>query len=131
MSFFKNIFGNSDASEQPKAEAKFYTLNDVKELETIDELSFKKPVVIFKHSTSCSISRFVLKQFDADFNFTDDKIDWYLLDLLSFRPISNAIAERYNIQHQSPQILVIKNGVCIYNASHESIDVNNLKEFIS
>ena len=130
MSFLKNIFGNSDASDQPKAEVKFFTLNDVSELEKIDEISFSKPVVLFKHSTSCSISRFVLKQFDANYNFSEDKIDWYLLDLLSFRPISNAIAERYNIQHQSPQILVIKDGVCVYNASHESIDVNDLKQFI-
>jgi len=132
MGFLDNLFGgNSEKSkEENRVEAKFYTLDDIKLLDDVDEISKTKPVVLFKHSTRCSISRFALKRFDAEFNYDEDKIDWYLLDLLNHRDISNEIAKRYTIQHQSPQILVIKNGVCVFSSTHDGIDANDLKRFL-
>ena len=125
MSFLKNIFGN-DNDEISKSRVNWITLNDINQLDEIVAESKFKPVVIFKHSTSCSISRMALKGFERDFNFGDEVLV-YFLDLLNFRDISNKIASVFDVRHQSPQILVIKDGNSIYNASHENIDVTILK----
>ncbi|WP_438966311.1 bacillithiol system redox-active protein YtxJ [Flavobacterium sp.] len=129
MGFLDSLFGGKEVNENGQ-EAKFFTLAALSQLDEIDAVSETKPVVIFKHSTRCSISRFALKQFDAAFSYPEDKIDWYLLDLLNHRDISNEMAHRYNVQHQSPQILVIKNGKAVYHDSHDGIDANDLKQFV-
>jgi bacillithiol system protein YtxJ len=131
MSFFKNIFKeNANSSkEEIKETAKFYTLDKMEQFDEIDEISQSKPVVLFKHSTRCSISRMALKQFDTEFNYPEEKIDWYLLDLLNHRDLSNEIANRYNVVHQSPQIVVIRNGKAVFNESHDSISAEDLKQF--
>lgn len=132
MSFLKNIFGEnkSENEQNENTNAKFFTLDNINQLDKIDEISHLKPVVIFKNSTRCFISRTALKQFEIAFDFPEDKIDWYLLDLLNFRDISNEIAHRYNVTHQSPQILVIRNGKSIFNESHDGISAEDLKQFI-
>jgi bacillithiol system protein YtxJ len=131
MSFFKNIFKeNANTSkEEIKETAKFYTLDKMEQFDEIDEISQTKSVVLFKHSTRCSISRMALKQFDTEFNYPEEKIDWYLLDLLNHRDLSNEIASRYNVMHQSPQIVVIRNGKAVFNESHDSISAEDLKQF--
>jgi bacillithiol system protein YtxJ len=101
----------------------------MEQFDEIDEISQSKPVVLFKHSTRCSISRMALKQFDTEFNYPEEKIDWYLLDLLNHRDLSNEIANRYNVVHQSPQIVVIRNGKAVFNESHDSISAEDLKQF--
>lgn len=84
-----------------------------------------KAVLIFKHSTHCSISataKFRLESFwDNDENFPA-----YYLNLIKFREISNQIASDFSVYHESPQVLVIKDGKCIYNASHLAINVKNI-----
>ena len=131
MSFFKNIFGEnkSDEKQNENVEAKFFTLNNIAQFDEIDEISHTKPVVLFKHSTRCIISRTALKQFDAAYDFSEEKMNWYLLDLLNHRDVSNEIASRYNVVHQSPQIVVIKKGKAIFSETHDSISVENLKQF--
>ena len=131
MSFFKNIFKENvnSSKEEIKETAKFYTLDKMEQFDEIDEISQTKPVVLFKHSTRCSISRMALKQFETEFNFPKEKIDWYLLDLLNHRDLSNEIASKYNVVHQSPQIVVIRNGKAVFNESHNSISAEDLKQF--
>jgi bacillithiol system protein YtxJ len=131
MNFLKNIFkeNTSNSTESTNENVKFFTLDKMEQFDEIDEISQTKPVVLFKHSTRCSISRMALKQFDAEFNYPEEKIEWYLLDLLNHRDLSNEIAHRYNITHQSPQILVIKNGKAVFNASHDSIAAEDMKQF--
>lgn len=131
MNFLKNIFKetSSNTSETSKEEQKFFTLDKMEQFDEMDEISATKSIVIFKHSTRCSISRMALKQFDAAFNYPEDKIVWYLLDLLNHRDLSNEIAYRYKVTHQSPQILVIQNGKAVFNASHDSIAAEDLKQF--
>lgn len=128
MGFLDKLFRTD--SDESKEESKFYTLDSMVQLDEIDTISETKLVVIFKHSTRCSISRFALKQFESEFNDFEDKIDWYLLDLLNHRDISNEIAFRYDVQHQSPQIIVIKKGKAVYHNSHDGIDANDLKQFV-
>ena len=129
MGFLDSLFGGKEVNENGQ-EVKFFTLAALSQLDEIDAVSETKPVVLFKHSTRCSISRFALKQFDAAFSYPEDKIDWYLLDLLNHRDISNEMAHRYNVQHQSPQILVIRNGKAIYHDSHDGISAHDLKQFV-
>jgi bacillithiol system protein YtxJ len=125
MSFFKNIFGESnDETSVPKMD--WTLLTDEQQLDEIVEQSKSKSVVIFKHSTRCSISRMALKQFEREFDL-EGKIIPYFLDLLEYRSISNAIASRFEVIHQSPQILVIKSGVSVYDASHDDIQVEELR----
>lgn len=132
MGFLDKLFGSNaeESKEENKVEAKFYTLNDIKLLDEVDVISQTKPVVLFKHSTRCSISRFALKRFDAEFNYDEDKIDWYLLDLLNHRDISNEMAHRYKVEHQSPQIIVVRNGKAVFSSTHDGIDAKDLVKFI-
>jgi bacillithiol system protein YtxJ len=131
MNFLKNIFkeNTSNSTESTNENVKFFTLDNMEQFDEIDEISQTKPVVLFKHSTRCSISRMALKQFDAEFNYPEEKIEWYLLDLLNHRDLSNEIASRYNVVHQSPQIVVIRNGKAVFNESHDSIAAEDLKQF--
>ena len=99
------------------------------QLEQLKTQSEDQPVLIFKHSTRCSISRFALKQFENEFDL-QDKIITYYLDLLNHRDISNEIAFQFNVQHQSPQILLLKNRVVVYHTSHENIDATELKKYL-
>ncbi|RZJ30432.1 MAG: bacillithiol system redox-active protein YtxJ, partial [Flavobacterium sp.] len=96
----------------------------------LSETSFEKPVFIFKHSTRCGISRMVLKNFESNYSLSDDEIEPYFLDLLSHRGVSNEIAGRFNVVHQSPQLILLRNGECHYTASHSDIDAAELKEKI-
>ena len=95
----------------------------------IIELSNEKPVAIFKHSTRCSVSRMALKQFENEFN-SPDSVETYFLDLIAYRDVSNEIATRFQVVHQSPQLVLIKEGKSVYNASHSDIDAQELKSKI-
>ena len=128
MSLFKNLFG-SDDEQKNTSNVTWNQLTDLGELNEIITISEEKPVVIFKHSTRCSISRMALKQFENQYNAQENIVP-YFLDLLKHRDISNEIAIQFNVQHQSPQILVIKDGKSVYNASHSDIDADDLKRFL-
>jgi bacillithiol system protein YtxJ len=128
MGFLKNIFGNSE-TEVTTAKIDWNLLKDVGQLNEIIVASNDKPVLIFKHSTRCVISRMALKQFETEFNL-QDKITPCYLDLLNYREISNEIASKFNVIHQSPQVLLIKNGVCIYSETHEDINAGILSSKI-
>jgi bacillithiol system protein YtxJ len=128
MSFFSKMFnGEDEENELPNMQ--WNHLEDVKELDQIVKDSFQLPVVIFKHSTRCSISRMALKQFEHEFDLPH-LLKPYFLDLLEHRDISNEIAARFGVLHQSPQIILIKDGKAIFNASHEQINVHDLKELV-
>ncbi|AIG30577.1 general stress protein [Flavobacterium psychrophilum] len=127
MSLFKNIFGHSE-TDKMVSKVNWKPLSDLGQLNEIKDLSHEKTVVIFKHSTRCSVSRMVLKQFENEYKL-ENKLALYFLDLLEHRDISNEIANSFGIVHQSPQLIVIQNGVAVYNASHESIDANDLGRF--
>jgi len=105
-------------------------LTELNQLKEIAAKSSDKPILIFKHSTRCGISRMVLKNFEKEYDIEDSEMDSYFLDLLKFRNISNEVASQYKVYHQSPQIIVIKNNEVIYNASHGDIVINTLKEIL-
>lgn len=129
MSFFNTVFGTSD-EKNPLSKVGWRSLTDLGQLNEIIDLSTEKPVVIFKHSTRCSISRMALKQFENEFDL-NEKVVSFLLDLIEYRNISNEIASRFGVQHQSPQIILICDGKAVYNASHESIEAAKLVKHLA
>ncbi len=98
-------------------------LNDNQEWNTILMDSYAKPQVLFKHSTRCSISLIAKSRIEKSLTAQDS---FYLLDLLQHRYISNQIAQDLHIKHESPQVLVIKDGKCIYHESHTAITYDNI-----
>lgn len=90
------------------------------------DLSATQPLVIFKHSTRCNIS--VLAKSRLERAAKPAEIPFYYLDLLNYRPISNKIVELFHVQHESPQVLLIKNGKCIYTESHSGIYMDEILE---
>ena len=105
----------------------WYSLSEISQLSTIKTDS-TLPILIFKHSTRCSISKMVLSRFEREHNNTEMKM--YFLDLLAHREISNQISEDFDVKHESPQVLIIMNGQCIAHASHNSINQLDLYEYL-
>lgn len=124
---FKKLFGSKEPKEEKLLPWK--ALNDVRQLTTIETLSKDKTQVIFKHSTRCGISRMVMNQFVTAYNI-DLNLDLYYLDLLNYRAVSNETGYKFQVMHESPQLLVIKNGVVLAHASHGAINEIDLAQFI-
>ncbi len=106
-------------------------LNHPSQLDEIKKESEQQPVLIFKHSTRCSISATALSRLERSWKEGEMKeLKPYYLDLLSYRPISNSIAEDFGVYHQSPQALLIYKGKCVYNSSHFDITYPDIKSQI-
>ena len=130
MGFLKNIFGDKTSKEVKETYLSWTPLISVEEINTIREISKIQAILIFKHSTSCGISRMVMKQFESLFNEENKHLKVYYLDLLNFREVSSKLSEVFQVIHQSPQLLVIKNGISVYDKSHYEITGVNLSKYI-
>jgi bacillithiol system protein YtxJ len=129
MGLFNKIFGASGEAKEEKV-LPWIPLNAIQQLDLIKEKSSTKTQIIFKHSTRCGISRMVMSQFVDAYDFTEKDADLYFLDLLNFREISNEVGYKFQVMHQSPQLLVIKNGVAVAHESHGAINEMDLSKFI-
>lgn len=128
MSLFNNFFG-STPQEETNSKINWLQLIDISQLDEIEDASNSKLVLIFKHSTRCSISRMALRQFENEFEANENVLPYYL-DLLNHRDISNEIAIKFSVVHQSPQLLVISKEKCIHNTSHSDIDARVIKNYL-
>jgi bacillithiol system protein YtxJ len=108
----------------------WHALSSIQQLDAITERSRSVPCLIFKHSTRCSISFMAKYRLETDWDLLAEEIEPYYLDLIAHRDISNEIAQRYAVHHESPQILLIKNGECELEASHLDITVEEIKEVL-
>ena len=129
---FNKLFNkNTNSSNEPekKSGLAMIPLTDLNEIENIKESSKTESILIFKHSTRCGISSMVLRQFQGILNNEDKKLKVYLLDLLNYRDISNELASEFQVMHQSPQLLIIKNGVAVHYASHYDILETDFSRF--
>lgn len=125
MSFLDKIFGGKQ--EQGETKSFWKTIKSEEDLEKAIKESYENKVAIFKHSTSCFISKTVLKNFEKEIESSEDQnVSFYFLDLLALRPISNKIAADFDIRHESPQLIVIENGEAINNASHQDISLSQI-----
>lgn len=125
------LFGsknNSEAKEEKQLPWK--ALTSMEQLDAIVADSKTRPVAIFKHSTRCGISRMVIRQFEGAYDIDPSKMDLYYLDLLAYRSISDEVGIKFQVLHQSPQLIVVKNGVAVAHASHSGIQAHELENFI-
>lgn len=97
-------------------------------LHAIVDRSKERPQLIFKHSTRCSVSVMVKNRLERE--SAPESADFYYLDLLQFREVSNQISDHFNVQHESPQVLLIKNAKCTYHASHHAIMMDEIVDSI-
>ena len=102
------------------------SLNSSAQLADIKEKSKNKAQLIFKHSTRCSISSMAKNRLERE--TPPENVDFYYLDLISFRELSTKIAEEFSVFHESPQVILIKNGECIYDESHGGIQMEEIVE---
>lgn len=105
------------------------SLTNIDDLPLIKEKSFQKPQVLFKHSTRCGTSSLVLNRLERSKEVPE--ADFYLLDLIRYRDISDKIAHLFNVYHESPQVILIKNGECQYEESHLGIDMFEISDQIT
>lgn len=129
MGLFDGVFGKKDKIKE-EANLNWLPLTSIAQIEEISAESKSEAVFIFKHSTRCGISKMVIKQFERLFTEAYKNTKVYYLDLLNHRDISNELASIFEVVHQSPQVLVIKNGTCVFNTSHEDIAAINLSRFL-
>ncbi len=87
-------------------------------------------VLLFKHSTRCSISNMALSRLERKWNYAPEKLSTYYLDLLRYQELSSKIEAVFGIEHQSPQILLIQNGICTFSQTHSDINVSEIENFI-
>ena len=111
--------------------ADYITLDKLEQLNEIDQLSKTKLQIIFKHSTRCSISTMAMNRLLRLEDAFYQQADFYYLDLIAHRDVSAAIAERYHVHHESPQVIILKQGDATYDASHMEISVAELTSEIS
>lgn len=133
MGFFDQLFNTKSTQKEVETNSSNFTwrtLEDISQLDAVEKLSQEKLVVIFKHSVTCGISNMVWHQFQNEIDFTNDHIEMLYLDLLAHRDVSNEITRRFQVLHQSPQILVIKNGEVLHHASHSAIRLSNIRQYL-
>ena len=128
MGLFDKIFGES--SSESKLKINWIPLTDISQLDEIKNQSKTSAIFIFKHSTRCGISRMVIKQFEKLFEEKHQNIKVYYLDLLNYRSLSNAIEDQFKVEHQSPQLIVIKNENSVKATSHYDITQIDLEKYI-
>ncbi len=103
------------------------TITSEEQLNTLSRESEDYPVMIFKHSTTCPISGTALNRMERNWdNQKAGSLKPYLLDLLRYRAISNAIVEKFGVSHESPQVILIRNGKAVYDESHFGISFGDV-----
>lgn len=130
MGLFSGLFGNGNTEKKERKVLPWQKLETVPQLDEIVKRSKTKTQVIYKHSTSCGISKMVLNMFTEEYNLTEDQLDLYYLDLHSYREVSNETGYKFQVMHQSPQLLVIKKGTVVAHASHGGIMDVPLEKYV-
>jgi bacillithiol system protein YtxJ len=129
MGLFNSVFGKSEKKEQV-SNINWIPLTSLEQLKAVKEESKGETILIFKHSTRCGISSMVIKRFENLFDESMKSIKVYYLDLLSYRNISDEVGYTFQVMHQSPQLLVIKNETAILHASHYDIAQVDIQRYL-
>ncbi len=129
MGFLGGIFGQKSEPKEEK-QLPWKLLEKMEQLDEIEALSNEKLVVIFKHSTRCGTSRMAYHGFQRDFDTDMEGVEVYVLDILAHRAISDEVAARFQVWHESPQLVLIKNGAVVHHSSHYQISAAVLQDFV-
>ncbi|TDN88770.1 bacillithiol system protein YtxJ [Salegentibacter sp. 24] len=127
MGLLDKIFKSDGDDTKETTEFPWTDLTDKDQITIAKEESKDRLIGIFKHSTRCGISRMVLKNFEKQYEDSENT-KLYFLDLVKYRDISNAVADELGVRHESPQLIVLRDNKVVHHASHQDIDAANLKE---
>lgn len=128
MGLMGGLFNKKEKKE--KKVLPWLRLTAINQLDEIAKRSKTKPQIIYKHSTTCGISRMVMNMLTESYDFTEEQFDLYYLDLQSYREVSNETGYKFQVMHQSPQLMVIKNGIAVTHASHGAISEMPLEKYL-
>ena len=128
MGLFNKIFGGAIEQKEEKV-LPWIALNALEQIDHIEKASMTKLQVIFEYSSRCSVSRMVLNQFVDKYELSKDDLDLYFLDLINYRDVSNEVGYKFQVIHESPQLLVIKNGIVVAHDSHSGVNAIDLSQF--
>lgn len=129
MGIFDSVFGKKEKTVKKKNELPWIQLESMDQLEAIAGNSKNKTQVVYKHSSTCGISRMVLGMFTDRYD-TDLDIDLYFLTIQNHRDVSNAIEEKFAVRHESPQLLVVKNEEVVFHTSHGAIADTDFTKYL-
>ena len=129
MGIFDSVFGKKQQTTNEDKKIPWISLESMAQLDEIKINSANRTQLIFKHSTTCGISSMVLKMFNGSFDPSLD-CDLYFLPIQSHRELSNAIAEKFGIRHESPQLLILKDGKVSFHTSHGAIADLDLSKYL-
>jgi bacillithiol system protein YtxJ len=129
MGLFNRILGSKQKVEK-ETFVNWIPFNSLDQIKMIKELSKSETIFIFKHSTRCGISSMVIKRFESLFEISMKNVKVFYLDLLSFRTISDEVGLSFKVEHQSPQLLIIRNEVAVKDASHHDITSININKYL-
>lgn len=116
------------STKASKSNLNWEHISEEKELKQLFNLEDNKPILFFKHSTRCSISSMALNRLEKEWALSDDECKLAFIDLIKHRNISNLLSDLSDVTHQSPQVILVKNGRMIYNASHSAINTSEIFE---
>ena len=105
----------------------WHSLTSIDDVNTLIDRSRVVPCLILKHSTRCPISSMAMRRLEMNWDIEAEQLETYYLDLIRYREVSNHIAATFGVAHESPQVLVIKEGNSVYHASHLDIRVDELR----
>lgn len=130
MGLFDKIFKSQrDIAKEEIQEVNWHPLTRMEQLEEMEKASNDQPVALFKHSTSCGISAFVRRKIESSFKKDGEgNARLYFLDLLAHRDISNEVARRWGVRHESPQLIILRNEKVVDHASHASISASMVQK---
>jgi bacillithiol system protein YtxJ len=113
------------------SKVKWSELKSINQIDEIREVSKDKSVLIFKYSSRCSLSQMALDRLERNWKESEmADVKSYFLDLISYREISNRIAHEFDVEHESPQVLIIENGKSIYDESHMGINYTQIRDAV-
>ena len=129
MGLFNSIFSNSN-NQSLQEVVNWINLTNLDEITDIKTLSISESIFIFKHSTRCGISRIVKKQFEKLLLQNKNNIKVYYLDLLKYRNVSDAVSDIFQVKHESPQLLIIRNEEAVKHVSHYDITTISINKYL-
>ncbi|MFD2697331.1 bacillithiol system redox-active protein YtxJ [Mesonia sediminis] len=129
MGFFDKFLKAKESNS--KTSIDWLEIKKVCDVEAILEASKEQTAIVFKHSTRCPVSRMALNRFEAEADFDANRVAFFFLDLIQYREVSNLIAEKFQVTHQSPQIIILQNSQVVGHFSHHEIEADVVADLLN
>jgi bacillithiol system protein YtxJ len=109
------------------------TLQGIHELDEALDKSHQRPLLLFKHSHSCGISAEALDELRShiDTHVHTEAVEYAMVTVQTHRDLSNKIAERLGVRHETPQAILVRGGRAVWSASHFRVNADELKKVVS